>query len=106
MEAPEGQPSLGGPGNGAASSACARCFCSHGRVAGLSWRGAGGDPDRLCAPTAISSYVMAQNMGSDDELAGQLVLTTTLFQASLFFVGYSAARYAVNLICNYLKFES
>ena len=51
---------------------------------------------------------MAQNMGSDDELAGQLVLTTThFFQALLiFFVGYSAARYAVNLICNYLKFES
>lgn len=30
------------------------------------------------APTAVSSYIMAKNMGSDHELAGQILLLTTL----------------------------
>ncbi len=31
------------------------------------------------APTAVSSYVMAENMGGDGDLAGQAILTTTFF---------------------------
>jgi len=31
----------------------------------------------FCAPTAVSSYVMAKNMNSDAELAGQIILVTT-----------------------------
>ena len=30
------------------------------------------------APTAVSSYIMAKNMNSDHELAGQILLLTTL----------------------------
>ena len=30
------------------------------------------------SPTAVSSYTMAQSMGMDDELAGQIVVTTTI----------------------------
>ena len=51
----------------------------------------------FCAPTAISSYVMAQNMGSDDELAGQLVLTTTLFSSVTIFLWVTVLR-AMQLI--------
>ncbi len=51
----------------------------------------------FCAPTAISSYVMAQNMGSDDELAGQLVLTTTLFSSVTIFLWVTVLR-ALQLI--------
>lgn len=51
----------------------------------------------FCAPTAISSYVMAQNMGSDDVLAGQLVLTTTLFSSVTIFLWVMVLR-ALQLI--------
>ncbi len=51
----------------------------------------------FCAPTAISSYVMAQNMGSDDVLAGQLVLTTTLFSSVTIFAWVMLLR-ALQLI--------
>lgn len=51
----------------------------------------------FCAPTAISSYVMAQNMGSDDMLAGQLVLTTTLFSSVTIFLWVTVLR-ALQLI--------
>lgn len=51
----------------------------------------------FCAPTAISSYVMAQNMGSDDVLAGQLVLTTTLFSSVTIFLWVTVLR-ALQLI--------
>lgn len=51
----------------------------------------------FCAPTAISSYVMAQNMGSDDLLAGQLVLTTTLFSSVTIFLWVTVLR-ALQLI--------
>jgi predicted permease len=40
----------------------------------------------FCSPTAVSSYIMAKNMNSDAELAGQIILTTTVFSGiSLFF---------------------
>ena len=32
----------------------------------------------LACPTAVTSYVMAQQMGADDELAGSIVVTSTL----------------------------
>ncbi|HIT53148.1 MAG TPA: AEC family transporter [Candidatus Fimivicinus intestinavium] len=51
----------------------------------------------FCAPTAISSYVMAQNMGSDDVLAGQLVLVTTLFSSVTIFLWVTVLR-ALQLI--------
>lgn len=51
----------------------------------------------FCAPTAISSYVMAQSMGSDDVLAGQLVLTTTLFSSVTVFLWVTVLR-AMQLI--------
>lgn len=40
----------------------------------------------FCAPTAVSSFVMAQNMGADGDLAGQLVVLTTLFSGLTLFV--------------------
>ena len=40
---------------------------------------------------------MAQNMGSDDELAGQLVLTTTLFSSVTIFLWVTVLR-AMQLI--------
>ena len=39
------------------------------------------------APTAVSSYIMAKGMGSDDELAGQIILFSTLFCVVTLFVG-------------------
>ena len=39
----------------------------------------------FCAPTAVSSYVMAQNMGADGDLAGQLVVLTTIFSGITLF---------------------
>lgn len=39
----------------------------------------------FCAPTAVSSYVMAQNMGADGDLAGQLVVMTTVFSGVTLF---------------------
>ena len=38
------------------------------------------------APTAVSSYIMAKNMGSDHELAGQILLLTTLICLLTIFV--------------------
>lgn len=38
------------------------------------------------APTAVSSYIMAKNMGSDHELAGQILLLTTLMCLFTIFV--------------------
>ena len=40
----------------------------------------------FCAPTAVSSFVMAQNMGADGDLAGQLVVLTTLFSGLTLFL--------------------
>ena len=39
----------------------------------------------FCAPTAVSSYVMAKNMHSDADLAGQIVVTSTLLSALTLF---------------------
>lgn len=39
------------------------------------------------APTAVSSYIMAKNMGSDYELAGQILLLTTIFCLFTLFTG-------------------
>jgi len=33
----------------------------------------------FCAPTAVSSFIMARSMGCDGDLAGQLVVSTTFF---------------------------
>ena len=41
----------------------------------------------FASPTAVSSYVMAENMGSDHELAGQIVLITTLMSLFTIFAG-------------------
>jgi len=38
------------------------------------------------APTAVSSYTMAQQMGADDELAGQLVVFAALFSVFTMFL--------------------
>ena len=38
------------------------------------------------APTAVSSYIMAKNMGSDHELAGQILLLTTMMCLFTIFV--------------------
>ncbi len=40
----------------------------------------------FASPTAVSSYIMAENMGSDGELAGQIVVSTTLFSVLTMFV--------------------
>lgn len=43
----------------------------------------------FCTPIAVSSVPMAQEMGADSELAGQLVVWSTLFSAlSIFFASY------------------
>ncbi|MBQ3126757.1 MAG: AEC family transporter [Clostridia bacterium] len=39
------------------------------------------------APAAVSSYIMAKNMKSDHELAGQILLWTTLLCLITFFSG-------------------
>jgi malate permease and related proteins len=41
----------------------------------------------FCAPAAVSSYIMACNMNSDADLAGQIVLVTTLISGATFFAG-------------------
>ena len=41
----------------------------------------------FCASTAVSSYVMAKNMHSDEELCGQIVLLTTFFSPFAIFLG-------------------
>lgn len=41
----------------------------------------------FASPTAVSSYIMAENMGSDHELAGQIVLITTLLSLFTLFAG-------------------
>jgi len=38
-------------------------------------------------PTAVSSYIMAKQMDSDYELAGQILLFTTLFGVFTLFLG-------------------
>lgn len=40
----------------------------------------------FCAPTAVSSYIMAKNMNSDSDLAAQIILATTLFSGISLFV--------------------
>jgi predicted permease len=43
----------------------------------------------FCAPTAVSSYIMAKNMNSDSDLAAQIIVITTAFSGlSLFLAGY------------------
>ena len=51
----------------------------------------------FCAPTAVSSYIMARSMNSDAELAGQIVLVTTLLAGLSFFAGSYLLR-ALQLI--------
>lgn len=41
----------------------------------------------FCAPTAVSSYVMAKEMNSDYELTGDVVLLTTFFSMFTIFIG-------------------
>ncbi len=50
----------------------------------------------FCSPTAVSSYIMAKNMNSDADLAGQIILTTTLFSGVSLFLGSFILR-ALNL---------
>lgn len=40
----------------------------------------------ICAPTATTSFIMAQQMGGDADLAAHLVVFSTLFSAGTFFV--------------------
>ena len=47
----------------------------------------------FCAPTAISSYVMAKSMHSDAELAGQIILITTVLSVVTLFAGSYILRY-------------
>lgn len=44
------------------------------------------------APTAASSYIMAQSMGSDGELAGEIVVFTTMMSVFSIFIGIAALR--------------
>lgn len=44
------------------------------------------------APSAVSSYIMAKNMGSDDILAGQILIFTTIFSCLTMFVGIYVLR--------------
>ena len=41
----------------------------------------------FCAPTAVSSYIMARSMNSDAPLAGQIILATTLISGATLFIG-------------------
>ena len=43
-------------------------------------------------PTAVSSFVMAKNMGGDSDLAAQIVLSTSLFSVFTLFVGVYTLR--------------
>ena len=45
-------------------------------------------------PTAVSSYIMAKNMDSDHELAGQILLLSTLMCVFTIFMGVFALKYA------------
>lgn len=47
----------------------------------------------FCVPTSISSHIMAINMGSDHELAGKIVVFTTVSAGFTLFVGVSMLRY-------------
>jgi predicted permease len=41
----------------------------------------------FATPTALTSYIMAKNMGNDGELSGQIVVSTTLFSCvTIFFI--------------------
>lgn len=42
---------------------------------------------QFMAPSAVSSYIMAKNMHSDDELAGQILIFTTLISSVTLFIG-------------------
>ncbi len=44
------------------------------------------------APTAVSSYIMAKNMGSDHELAGQILFLTTAMCVFTIFLGIFALK--------------
>ncbi|HWP79309.1 MAG TPA: AEC family transporter [Candidatus Acidoferrum sp.] len=44
------------------------------------------------APTAASSYIMAQSMGSDGDLAGEIVVFTTMMSVFSIFIGIVALR--------------
>jgi hypothetical protein len=46
----------------------------------------------FCAPTAISSYILAANMNGDADLAGQIVLLTTLLSGFTLFAGAYVLR--------------
>ena len=45
------------------------------------------------SPTAVSSYVMAESMGSDYDLAGNILLSTTVVSAFSLFLGIFFLRY-------------
>lgn len=49
------------------------------------------------APTAVSSYIMAKNMKSDHELAGQILLLTTMLCLFTIFIGIFILK-SLNLI--------
>ncbi|MBP7401172.1 MAG: AEC family transporter [Clostridia bacterium] len=46
----------------------------------------------FCTPTAVNSYVMAKNMHNDADLAGQLVIMTTLLSGFTIFAGIALLR--------------
>ena len=46
----------------------------------------------FCAPTAVSSYIMAKNMNSDSDLAGQIILVTTILSGFTLFLGAFVLR--------------
>ena len=47
----------------------------------------------FCVPTSISSHIMAIQMGSDHELAGKIVVFTTVASVFVLFLGVSLLRY-------------
>ncbi len=46
----------------------------------------------FCTPTAVNSYVMAKNMHNDADLAGQIVIMTTLLSGFTIFCGVALLR--------------
>ena len=46
----------------------------------------------FCAPTAVSSYIMAKNINSDADLAGQIILVTTILSGFTLFLGAFVLR--------------
>ena len=46
----------------------------------------------FCAPTAVSSYIMAKNMNSDSDLASQIILVTTILSGFTLFLGAFVLR--------------